>query len=169
MWIEVVESIAKYSGANEEAIEDPAVKLALQNFRSAVQSEDSLFDSQECGAGPVAAGEDGLVRYAGEFLVTFRDAGVRSDRGSYFQLIQKLMELLRPAGSQDVIRASLCLVPEEQGASPSAGLALRIHLEAEGDSREQAALRWGLGLAQFQQALLFTSRHLRQKGSQEEE
>jgi hypothetical protein len=46
------------------------------------------------------------------------------------------------------------------------GLALRVDLEAVGDSNEQATLRWGLGLAHLQQALLFTSRHLRQKISQ---
>jgi hypothetical protein len=37
-----------------------------------------------------------------------------------------------------------------------------VRLLAKGDSAEQAALRWGLGLAHLQQALLFTSRHLRQ-------
>jgi len=39
-------------------------------------------------------------------------------------------------------------------------------LEAVGDNGDQAALRWGLGLAHLQQALLFTSRHLRQLISQ---
>ncbi|MGC2231721.1 MAG: hypothetical protein WBA09_09455, partial [Candidatus Acidiferrum sp.] len=41
------------------------------------------------------------------------------------------------------------------------GLALWVRLSAKGDSPEQALLRWSLGLAHIQQALLFTSRHLR--------
>jgi len=41
-----------------------------------------------------------------------------------------------------------------------------MELEAAGDSSEQATLRWGLGLAHLQQALLFTSRYLRQQNSQ---
>jgi hypothetical protein len=36
-----------------------------------------------------------------------------------------------------------------------------IRLAAKAESAEQAVLRWGLGLAHLQQALLFTSRHLR--------
>jgi hypothetical protein len=43
---------------------------------------------------------------------------------------------------------------------------VRVDLEAVGDSNEQATLRWGLGLAHVQQALLFSSRYLRQKISQ---
>jgi hypothetical protein len=43
---------------------------------------------------------------------------------------------------------------------------LRIELEAVGNNGDQAALRWGLGLAHLQQALLFTSRYLRQLISQ---
>jgi hypothetical protein len=43
---------------------------------------------------------------------------------------------------------------------------LGIELEAVGDNSDQAALRWGLGLAHLQQALLFTSRYLRQLISQ---
>jgi hypothetical protein len=41
-----------------------------------------------------------------------------------------------------------------------------MRLAAQGDSAEQAVLRWGLGLAHVQQALLFTSRHLRMRLAQ---
>jgi hypothetical protein len=41
-----------------------------------------------------------------------------------------------------------------------------MRLAAKGNTPEQAVLRWGLGLAHLQQALLFTSRHLRQQIAQ---
>jgi hypothetical protein len=44
--------------------------------------------------------------------------------------------------------------------------AVGIRLAAEGESAERAVLRWGLGLAHLQQALLFTSRHLRMQLAQ---
>jgi hypothetical protein len=167
MRILVVEKIPEHPMANPAAIEEPAVKLALQNFRSALQSDDSMFDSQEDGTGPVAASGDGAARCAGEFLVTFRDAA--GNRGMYFQLIQKLIELLKDAGSQEVMAVFLCLTSEKLRGIPKEALGLKIRLEATGDSNEKAALRWGLGLAHLQQALLFTSRYLRQKTKQDEE
>jgi hypothetical protein len=168
MRILVVEKIPEHPLANAAAIEEPAVKLALQNFRSSLQSDDSMFDCQEAGTGPVAAGGDGAARCAGEFLVTFRDAAA-GNRGMYFQLIQKLIELLKDAGSQEVMAVFLCLASEKPKGIPKEGLGLKIRLEATGDSNEKAALRWGLGLAHLQQALLFTSRYLRQKTKQKEE
>jgi hypothetical protein len=168
MRILVVENIPEHPLANAAAIEEPAVKLALQNFRSSLQSDDSMFDCQEAGTGPVAASGGGPARSAGEFLVTFRDAAA-GNRGMYFQLIQKLIELLQDAGSQEVIAVFLCLASEKPKGIPKEGLGLKIRLEATGDSNEKAALRWGLGLAHLQQALLFTSRYLRQKTKQKQE
>jgi len=169
MRIMVVETIPEHPVVNAAAIEEPSVKLALQNFRNALQSDDSMFDSNEDGTGPVSAGGDGPARCAGEFLVAFRDAESAGNRGMYFQLIQKLIELLRDAGSQEVMAATLCLTSETPKGIPKGALGLRIRLEATGDSNEKAALRWGLGLAHLQQALLFTSRYLRQKTKQKEE
>jgi len=169
MRIEVAESIPEYPAANAFAIEDPSVKLALQNFRNALQSDDSMFDSQEAGKGPSATGGEGLAECAGEFLVTFRDPEQGRNRGMYFQLIQKLVELLRDAGSPEVMAVSICLISDEQKETPKGAFGLRIRLEASGDSNEKAALRWGLGLAHLQQALLFTSRYLRQKRARKEE
>ena len=73
---------------------------------------------------------------------------------------------LKNAGSPEVLAARLCLISEKRDAGVQGIFALKIELEAVGDSGEQAALRWGLGLAHLQQALLFTSRYLRQQISQ---
>jgi hypothetical protein len=80
--------------------------------------------------------------------------------------MQKLIELLKGAGSQEVLMARLCLVLTGEEESSAVVFSLGIELEAVGDNGDQAALRWGLGLAHLQQALLFTSRHLRQVISQ---
>ena len=169
MRTEVVERIQEERVTTGEAIEDSAVKLARQNFQSAFRSEDSLVDSQEIGMGPVVTVGGGHTTCTGDFLLTFRDEALRRNRGSYFQLIQKLIELLKDAGSPDAQRASLCLFSEGEGETRRAAGGLKIRLEASGDTREQAALRWGLGLAHLQQALLFTSRYLRQQISRKGE
>jgi hypothetical protein len=166
MRVEVVESMPEPRVAMGTAAEDPAVKLALLNFRSAVQSEDSLFAGTPAEVGPVSGEETGGGSCVGDFLVAFKEEKFSRDRGMHFQLIQKLVELLKHAGSQDVLKAKLCLISGGQKNTPAGAFALRIQLEAAGESREQAALRWGLGLAQLQQALLFTSRYLRQAISQ---
>jgi hypothetical protein len=169
MRILVVEKIPEHPVVNARAIEEPSVKLAAQNFWNAIQSDDSMFDGQEAGSGPVAGEGDGQPRCVGEFLVTFRDAELAGNRGMYFQLIQKLIELLRDAGSQEVMAVFLCLASGNSKGIPKEALVLKIRLEATGESSDKAALRWGLGLAHLQQALLFTSRYLRQKTKQEEE
>ncbi len=168
MRIEVAESMPEYPAAKATAIDEPSVKLALQNFRSALESDDSMFDSQEAGNAPSAAGHEGAARCAGEFLVAFRDPEQARNRGMYFQLIQKLTELLKDSGSPEVMTVFICLISGGRKKKPKGTFGLRICLEATGDSNEQAALRWGLGLAHLQQALLFTSRYLRQKTSRKE-
>jgi hypothetical protein len=166
MRVEVVENMPEPRGAMGKAAEDPAVKLALLNFRSAIQSEDSLFAGHPAEAGPISGGDTGGGSCFGDFVVSFREEKLSRDRGMHFQLIQKLVELLKHTGSQEVLNAKLCLISGGQKGIATGQFALRIQLEAGGESREQAALRWGLGLAQLQQALLFTSRYLRQAISQ---
>ena len=166
MRVEVVEKIAERPAGIAEAHGDSSLKLALQNFQSAIRSEDSLFDDHSTGAGPVGSAGDGHETCSGDFLLAFRDETLGRDRGLHLQLLQKLIELLKHSGSPDVLAARLCLVFEGARESRKESYALRIQLEAAGDSKEQAALRWGLGVAQLQQALLFSSRYLRQRMAQ---
>jgi hypothetical protein len=64
------------------------------------------------------------------------------------------------------LAAKLCLLSETRDVPSLPQTALCIRLIAFGDSSEQAGLRWALGLAHLQQALLFTSRLLRQQVKQ---
>ena len=158
MRVDAVESIPERRGAMGEASEDPSVKRALLNFRSAIQSEDSLFEGHPTDAGRLAMVDTGHGICSGDFVLAFRGKDLSHDQGVHYQLIQRLIELLKNSGSQDVVAARLCLISEKQSEASKGAFVLRIQLEAVGESSEQAALRWGLGLAQLQQALLFTSR-----------
>jgi hypothetical protein len=96
-------------------------------------------------------------------MVRFRSADLAANRALHFSLLEKLIELLKEAGSADVLAVWLFLSPQRAEEAKLPEFTLRLRLEARGDSSEQAALRWGLGLAHVQQALLYTSRYLRQQ------
>jgi hypothetical protein len=166
MRVEVVESIPEKRAAEVKCADEASVKLALQSFQNAMLGDASLFDSRRTEDLQLALGEDGRATCLGGFLLSFRGNGFDGDRSLHFQLIQKLIELLKDAGSPEILGARLCLISEKRDGQAQGALALRMELTAAGDSNEQATLRWGLGLAHFQQALLFTSRYLRQQISQ---
>jgi hypothetical protein len=169
MRVDVVERFPEHGPATGEAAEDASVKLALQNFQSAMQGDDSLFVTEYGGNSRVNRAGDGRGICRGNFSLSFKEKEFGRNRGLYFQLIQKLIELLKGAGSQEVLMARLCLRSAGKIESSPGIFSLGIELEALGESGDQAALRWGLGLAHLQQALLFTSRHLRQLISQKKD
>lgn len=139
---------------------DAAAAMAIKNFVAAIDSDDSLLRLVEPIGGPSAQVAEGGGFYIGEMTLEFRDSEHGKQRSLYFLLVEKLIELLRDAGSTETLRATLCLASVKDGRQKE-GVALWVQLAAKGDSPEQAALRWGLGLTHLQQALLFTSRHLR--------
>jgi hypothetical protein len=165
MRVEVVESIAERRAAAGKPVDEALARLALQSFQSAMQGDASFLDSRRTGELELAAGAEGRAICSGGFLLSFRGKEFCDNRGLYFHLIQKLLELLKNAGSAEMLAARLYLITEKQEEAVEGGFAVRVELEAVGDSNEQATLRWGLGLAHLQQALLFTSRYLRQKVS----
>jgi hypothetical protein len=154
MLVDVVESLPKRDDASASVVSDEAVDRALRSFAAAIESADSLF---QCETPAPAVVGDGLC--SGDFALSFR-AELEKNRRLQFALVEKLVELLRLAGSAETLAARISLTPQPSGAL------LRVRLEARGSSAEQARLRWGLGLAHVQQALLFTSRYLRQQGAQ---
>ena len=166
MRVDVVERLPEHEPATGEVAEGASVKLALQNFQSTMKGDDSLFVSEYGGNWRENRAGDGRGICSGIFSLSFKGGEYEHDRGLYFQLIQKLIELLKDAGSQEVLMARLCLISAAKDQPSRGAFSLGIELEAVGDSGEQAALRWGLGLAHLQKALLFTSRHLRQLISQ---
>lgn len=162
MRVQVVEALTQES--SQGTFSDANVERALKNFFAAVDSDDSLFSAESAGVQSAGAGQREAV-CVGMLTLKFRDERLAQNRASQFSLLENLSELLKQAGSADSLTVTLAL----QGAVPQAGqqqFSLSLGLEARADSAEQAALRWALGLAHVQQALLFTSRLLRQQLSQ---
>jgi len=161
MRVEVVESFAEKDAALA-LFSDAAVERAQKNFFAALASDDSLFTAESSGCRLAGGSAESQKACRGTLAVRFRDESYRDSRRLYFSLIEKLTELLKAAGSMESLGATLGLAGGAD-KEPKAGLALWIRLEAQGSSAEQVGLRWGLGLAHIQQALLFMSRYLRQQ------
>ncbi len=169
MRVVVVEKIASRIEPRGMSPTDAPPTLAIKNFLAAIESDDSLFCIAHPLAGPSAAESESRRVYSGDIALEFRVAEHRRQRSLHFVLLGKLSELLKDAGSRESLGTTLCLTsasiavgnPEGKDEPIQNELALWLRLEAMGDSAEQAALRWGLGLTHVQQALLFTSRHLR--------
>lgn len=148
---------------------EAAPMLAIKNFLAAMESDDSMFCIAQPLTGPAAEQSSGGRIYSGDLALEFRQPEQRSQRTLHFLLLEKLAELLKQAGSNESLEATLCLTNvtlsegslEGEKRPDTKKMALWLRLDARGDSPEQAVLRWGLGLTHIQQALLFTSRHLR--------
>ncbi len=161
MRVEAVGEIPKRAGGVGAVARDAAAGSAIKNFLEAIESDDSLICLAEPLAGPSSEELMGGRVCSGEMFLEFRQAEQKRERSLHFVLIEKLIELLKEAGSQETLEATLCLTLGKHDQLNQKELTLWIRLAARGDSPEQAVLRWGLGLAHIQQALLFTSRHLR--------
>jgi len=169
MRVEVVGEMTRRSGKAGDGAADLGAALAIKSFLAAIDSDDSLFCVAQPVTGPSADETANGRVFSGDVMLEFREDGNARNRGLHFLLIEKLIELLKEAGSQETLETTLCLtsgsisVSDAGKTAPSRQkeLALWMRLAAKGDSAEQAVLRWGLGLAHLQQALLFTSRFLR--------
>ena len=161
MRVEVLESLPEEDKTLLAGFSDPAVERALKNFLAAIGADDSLFTAEPAGL-RLGSRDSGEKVCVGPIMLKFRDAKLAGNRATHFSLLDRLSQLLKQAGSAESLRALLCLgTPGERAQQQE--FAIIVSLEASGTSAEQAGLRWGLGLAHVQQALLFTSRSLRQQ------
>jgi len=169
MRVVAVGEIPKRGGGVGVVPGEAAAGLAIKNFLGAIDSDDSLFCVAQPLVGP-SADESGVgLVYFGDIVLEFREAENGNNRNLHFLLMEKLIELLKEAGSSESLETTLCLTSGSISVGSSGSqdkpsqkeLALWLRLAAKGESPEQAVLRWGLGLAHIQQALLFTSRYLR--------
>lgn len=159
MLVDVCQSLPERA-LSAYVLTDPGITLAMQNFRAAIDSQASLFIGD---APSVIAGNSTSTACfcSADFVLRFRREELTGQEALYFSLLEKLTELLKAAGAE-WLTARLCLQAQSPGSSAPAA-ALLIRLEARGASQEQASLRWCLGAAHLQQALLFSSRYLRQQ------
>jgi hypothetical protein len=152
MLVDAVESLPEPEQSGTNVADDAGIERALRSFATAIDSDDSLFQCET-----VTPRITGNALCSVDFLLRFRQSELAGYRGLHLAMVQKLVELLRSAGSTETLASRICL------AKQAGGTTLRLRLEARGTGGDQARLRWGLGVAHVQQALLFTSRYLRQQ------
>ena len=97
--------------------------------------------------------------FASRVDLVFLRADANFGAGPHHDLAQRLAEMLRREAG-DFLRVELHICAAEFSGE-NRGFCLRISLYAAGTTPQQAQLRWGLGLARLQQALLFVARGLR--------
>jgi hypothetical protein len=162
MRVDAVETIHRRDRGTNRAVLDAAASLAVKNFLAALESEDSLFNLLEPLRGPAGEESGKESTLSGEIVLAFKDRKLADQKNLHFLSVGKLIELLRKEESQETLEAKICRISRSSDVQDSQGNALWIQLLARGQSAAQAMLRWSLGLAQLQQAVLFISRYLRQ-------
>lgn len=138
----------------------------LHTFLSTINSGTSPLASARCSTWSepaAAAGSSETVKFASQVDLVFTEESWNFDRGLYQALAERTGELLTREGTEGATRAELRLHPCHFGKDPRPGYALAVRVFARGATLEQAELRWGLGLARVQQALLFAARAVRQE------
>jgi hypothetical protein len=136
----------------------------LHNFLTTVNSADSVFRTAACRVWlEPETGE--TSEFASEIALCFALEDLNDERGHYEGLCRSLQELLAHEPG-DAVRAELRVRRCRFGATGGSGFSLAVFLRARGETAGQAEIRWGLGLAHLQQALLFVSRAVRQRLAQ---
>lgn len=139
--------------------------MPLRNFLTAVNGADSIFITASASTksdSPAAISAGSAYEFASQVTFVFAELSVNFERERFASLRSGLKDLLE-RDSGDMVRATLRIAPCKFSAQNRRGFCLGIRLVAQGESAEQAELRWGLALARLQQALLFRSRALQQQ------
>lgn len=154
--------------ANPQGIEQIAEArqyLPLRNFLTSVNGAESIFATASATTKsdlPAAVSAGPAYEFASQATIVFAAPALNWERKNYVSLSSGLKELLE-RDTADNVRAVLRISPCDFAAENRRGFCLSIRLVAEGSSAQQAELRWGLGLARVQQAILFRSRALKQQ------
>jgi hypothetical protein len=153
--------------ANPQAIERIAAArqyLPLRNFLTSVNDAESIFVTASATTKsdlPAAVSAGVAYEFASQTRIVFAEIPLNWERKHYVDLSSGLKDLLE-RDTAVAVRAVLRISPCDFTAENRRGYCLGIRLVAEGSSAQQAELRWGIGLARVQQALLFRSRALKQ-------
>jgi len=136
----------------------------LGRFLATVNSDDSVFATAACQTRFAEAGGNaaGRHQFSSRVALVFVREDFNFEQSHYQGLIGQLERLLVADSSDEALAARLRIGTCRFTQLRREGFHLTISLEAQGDTPEQAQLRWGLGLVQVQQALLYLSRVVRQ-------
>lgn len=144
-------------GRIEPACQYPALRGLLSNLNA----EESPFSTLACKVWTATdAAGDAPDEFASRIDLIVSHGGDELDQAQYEELANRLAVLLeREPG--DALRVELQVLPA-QFIGGRQGSCLRLLLFSRGAGQQQAQLRWNLGLARVQQALLFLARAIRQ-------
>lgn len=133
----------------------------LRGFLSSLSDEESPFSIIGHKLWSAASNlKSEPIAFASHVDLAISQGAQDLDRLQYEDFAAGLAKLLeREPGDALCAELQIASVQSPDGRQ---GLALRISLLARGAGRDQAQLRWSLGLARIQQALLFEARALRQ-------
>src|SRR5271169_541469 len=109
MRVDAVGEIPKRAGGSSAATGDAAAGLAIKSFLAAIESDDSLFCVAQPLAGPSAEESPRGRVFSEDLVLEFRQAKLKCQKSLHFVLIEKLIELLKEAGSKETLQATLCL------------------------------------------------------------
>jgi hypothetical protein len=140
--------------------------LPLAAFLTAIRGESSIFSSIRAKTWTdEAAGNDsgGHWEFHSRCDFMLHHEQLRYSTAQAEDAMRRLVDLWMREPSAEALRVRIELLPCKFVEEERNGAALRIEIAARGDNPEQARLRWGLGVARVQQALLFVSRAVRQK------
>ncbi|MBI3483990.1 MAG: hypothetical protein HY012_02410 [Acidobacteria bacterium] len=147
-----------------EQIEPARLYRPLRGLLMALNSAESVFASVACRTWTKEEpGAAEAAEFGSRMDVIFSGLKHNFERSSYESLAGGLRELLERESGADTLEAELCVLRCTYRESRRAGYALRLTLIGRGGTPAQAELRWGLGIAHLQQALLFLSRAVRQQ------
>jgi hypothetical protein len=141
-----------------DAAREPAV---LRGFLSSLSDKESPFSivSYKLWSAESNVESEPIV-FASRVDLTISNGAQSLDRHQHRDFAAELAKLLeREPGDALQVELQIASVRFPGGRQ---GLSLGVLLLAHGASRDQAQLRWSLGLARVQQALLFEARALRQ-------
>jgi hypothetical protein len=134
----------------------------LRSFLAAVNGPESPFASMSASTqseAPAAMAAGAAYEFASQTSLVFAEPSRNFERKNYLDLAARMKQLLeRDPG--DNLRAVLRLSPCDFPGRHRRGCCLGLRVVAQAASGEQAELRWGLGLARLQQALLFSGREM---------
>jgi len=136
----------------------------LHNLLVALNSADSLLLTirAQIWLEPDVAARPDISTFMSRLDLAFGEMEMNFDRTPYTMLLEGLTDLLAREGA-DTLHAELNVHRCWFHDPGRGGYALGILLAAQGETPGQAELRWGLGLARVQQALMFLSRVIRQQ------
>lgn len=148
-----------------EQIAHARLRRPLRSFLAAVDSPESPFAtfSSKAWLNEKSSASGEACEFASRVDLVFTETSWSSDRGRYEELTRRMKELIARESTADALRAELRIVPCAFRETGHEGFCLRMLLSAGGATPQQAELRWGLGLARVQQALLFSARAMRQQ------